>query len=92
MRELADCVWIIQSGNNYFFLVRLAPCVSSSLCFGFKGSCLQVMMNAMDVPSKRSTLERRLDKLILLLFGILFVLCLIGGMGRLGPTPNLVPS
>lgn len=42
----------------------------------------QVMMNAMNVPSKRSTLERKLDKLILTLFGTLFVMCLIGAIGR----------
>ncbi|KAG6549287.1 hypothetical protein Mapa_009273 [Marchantia paleacea] len=47
----------------------------------FTGHETKVMMNTMDVPSKRSTLERRLDKLILLLFAILFVLCFIGGIG-----------
>jgi phospholipid-transporting ATPase len=39
-------------------------------------------MNAMNVPSKRSTLERKLDKLILMLFGALFTMCLIGAIGR----------
>uniref|UniRef100_A0A2N9EBM5 P-type phospholipid transporter n=1 Tax=Fagus sylvatica TaxID=28930 RepID=A0A2N9EBM5_FAGSY len=39
------------------------------------------MMNANDVPSKRSTLERKLDKLILTLFGVLFTMCLIGAIG-----------
>ncbi|KAJ9697349.1 hypothetical protein PVL29_009246 [Vitis rotundifolia] len=38
------------------------------------------MMNAMNVPSKRSTLERKLDKLILALFGGLFLMCLIGAI------------
>ncbi|KAJ7538191.1 hypothetical protein O6H91_11G037600 [Diphasiastrum complanatum] len=47
----------------------------------FTGHETKVMMNAMDVPSKRSTLERRLDKLILLLFSILFLLCLTGAIG-----------
>ncbi|KAL2632249.1 hypothetical protein R1flu_016935 [Riccia fluitans] len=47
----------------------------------FTGHETKVMMNTMDVPSKRSTLERRLDKLILLLFAILFCLCFIGGIG-----------
>lgn len=37
-------------------------------------------MNAMNVPSKRSTLERKLDKLILALFGGLFLMCLIGAI------------
>lgn len=41
------------------------------------------MMNSMDVPSKRSTLELKLDMLILLLFGILFSICFIGAIGRL---------
>ncbi|KAH9560317.1 hypothetical protein CY35_06G099300 [Sphagnum magellanicum] len=47
----------------------------------FTGHETKVMMNAMDVPSKRSTLERKLDKLILLLFCILFSLCLVGAIG-----------
>ncbi|KAF5945304.1 hypothetical protein HYC85_015532 [Camellia sinensis] len=42
---------------------------------------LRVMMNSMNVPSKRSTLERKLDKLILTLFGVLFCMCLIGAIG-----------
>eukprot|EP00250_Pteridium_aquilinum_P005611 c15683_g1_i1 orf=163-3783(+) len=47
----------------------------------FTGHETKVMMNAMNVPSKRSTLERRLDKLILILFSVLFTMCLIGGIG-----------
>ncbi|GAV61079.1 E1-E2_ATPase domain-containing protein/HAD domain-containing protein [Cephalotus follicularis] len=47
----------------------------------FTGHETKVMMNAMNVPSKRSTLERKLDKLILALFGTLFVMCLIGAIG-----------
>lgn len=42
------------------------------------------MMNTMNVPSKRSTLEKKLDKLILMLFGTLFAMCLIGAIGRFG--------
>ncbi|CAL5386460.1 unnamed protein product [Camellia sinensis] len=41
----------------------------------------EVMMNSMNVSSKRSTLERKLDKLILTLFGVLFCMCLIGAIG-----------
>ncbi|CAL5418026.1 unnamed protein product [Camellia sinensis] len=41
----------------------------------------RVMMNSMNVSSKRSTLERKLDKLILTLFGVLFCMCLIGAIG-----------
>ncbi|KAK3027872.1 hypothetical protein RJ639_041506 [Escallonia herrerae] len=40
-----------------------------------------VMMNSMNVPSKRSTLEKKLDKVIVSLFLILFCMCLIGSMG-----------
>lgn len=40
------------------------------------------MMNAMNVPSKRSTLEKKLDKVIATLFGVLLSLCLIGAIGR----------
>ncbi|KAJ8649723.1 hypothetical protein MRB53_002746 [Persea americana] len=47
----------------------------------FTGHETKVMMNAMNVPSKRSTLERKLDKLILALFGALFFMCLIGALG-----------
>ncbi|MFS8029338.1 putative P-type phospholipid transporter [Helianthus anomalus] len=39
------------------------------------------MMNAMNVPSKRSTLEKKLDKVIATLFGVLLTLCLIGAIG-----------
>lgn len=40
-------------------------------------------MNSMNVPSKRSTFERKLDKLILALFSTLFTMCVIGAIGRL---------
>ncbi|KDP21262.1 hypothetical protein JCGZ_21733 [Jatropha curcas] len=46
----------------------------------FTGPETKVMMNSMNVPSKRSTLERKLDKLILTLFGSLFFMCLIGAI------------
>uniref|UniRef100_A0A1D1Z7N5 Phospholipid-transporting ATPase n=2 Tax=Anthurium amnicola TaxID=1678845 RepID=A0A1D1Z7N5_9ARAE len=47
----------------------------------FTGHETKVMMNTMNVPSKRSTLERKLDKLILALFGTLFFMCLVGAIG-----------
>ncbi|XP_040867598.1 phospholipid-transporting ATPase 3 isoform X2 [Glycine max] len=47
----------------------------------FTGHETKVMMNTMNVPSKRSTLERKLDKLILTLFATLFVMCFIGAVG-----------
>ncbi|KAJ6846578.1 phospholipid-transporting ATPase 3 isoform X2 [Iris pallida] len=47
----------------------------------FTGHETKVMMNSMNVPSKRSTLERKLDKLILALFAGLFFMCLVGAIG-----------
>ncbi|XP_020973107.1 phospholipid-transporting ATPase 3 [Arachis ipaensis] len=47
----------------------------------FTGHETKVMMNSMNVPSKRSTLERKLDKLILTLFVTLFVMCFVGATG-----------
>ncbi|KAI8528438.1 hypothetical protein RHMOL_Rhmol12G0148700 [Rhododendron molle] len=47
----------------------------------FSGHETKVMMNSMNVPSKRSTLERKLDRLIIALFGVLFCMCLIGAFG-----------
>nr|GEX60240.1 phospholipid-transporting ATPase 3 [Tanacetum cinerariifolium] len=47
----------------------------------FTGHETKVMMNAMNVPSKRSTLEKKLDKVIATLFGVLLSLCLIGAIG-----------
>ncbi|KAL0296942.1 UNVERIFIED_CONTAM: Phospholipid-transporting ATPase 3 [Sesamum radiatum] len=41
----------------------------------------KVMMNSMKIPSKRSTLEKKLDKLILTLFTVLFCMCLLGAIG-----------
>ncbi|XP_054809122.1 phospholipid-transporting ATPase 3-like isoform X3 [Prosopis cineraria] len=47
----------------------------------FTGHETKVMMNSMNVPSKRSTLERKLDKLILVLFTTLFGICFVGAIG-----------
>lgn len=47
----------------------------------FTGQETKVMMNSMNVPSKRSTLEKKLDKLILALFGVLSCMCLVGAIG-----------
>ncbi|KAF6146186.1 hypothetical protein GIB67_005834, partial [Kingdonia uniflora] len=47
----------------------------------FTGHETKVMMNTMNVPSKRSTLERKLDQLIITLFGGLFLMCFIGAIG-----------
>ncbi|KAL1807211.1 hypothetical protein ACET3Z_030279 [Daucus carota] len=50
-------------------------------CVIFTGPETKVMMNSMNVPSKRSTLEKKLDKVILALFCLLFCMCLIGAIG-----------
>lgn len=39
------------------------------------------MMNSTGVHGKRSTLERRLDKLIFCIFGLLAVICIIDAVG-----------
>lgn len=41
-------------------------------------------MNAMNAPSKRSTLEKKLDKLIITIFCVLLTMCLIGAIGWYG--------
>lgn len=45
-------------------------------------------MNSMKIPSKRSTLEKKLDKLILTLFTVLFCMCLLGSIGRFAQYPS----
>ncbi|PHU02747.1 Phospholipid-transporting ATPase 3 [Capsicum chinense] len=47
----------------------------------FTGHETKVMMNSMKIPSKRSSLEKKLDKLILTLFTVLFCMCLLGAIG-----------
>ncbi|CDY27294.1 BnaC04g18740D [Brassica napus] len=47
----------------------------------FTGHETKVMMNAMNAPSKRSTLEKKLDKLIITIFCVLLTMCLIGAIG-----------
>ncbi|GJM84530.1 hypothetical protein PR202_ga00210 [Eleusine coracana subsp. coracana] len=53
----------------FFLLVKQVNCASRT------PEKLTVMMNSMNVPSKRSTLEKKLDKLILALFATLFTMC-----------------
>lgn len=64
----------------------VAACFSSVIvdghCFTDTWNSFQVMMNSMNVPSKRSTLERQLDKLILALFATLFAMSVVGAIGR----------
>lgn len=44
-------------------------------------SCLQIMMNSTGVHSKRSTLEKRLDRLIFCIFAMLAAICLVDAIG-----------
>lgn len=46
----------------------------------FTGHDTKVMQNATDPPSKRSSLERQMDKIILALFAWLFVMAFITGL------------
>ncbi|KAI8539269.1 hypothetical protein RHMOL_Rhmol09G0169000 [Rhododendron molle] len=47
----------------------------------FAGHETKVMMNSSNAPSKRSTLEKKLDRFIIILFGVIFCMCLIGAIG-----------
>ena len=47
----------------------------------FTGKDSKVMMNSTDPPSKRSTLERSMDKLIMFMFGMMAIICLVGAIG-----------
>lgn len=76
----SDFIYIHHT--SLLYLCMLCWLTDLHLLYEF-AACLQVMMNSMNVPSKRSTLERKLDKLILLLFCILFMICFIGAIGRL---------
>ncbi|KAK6928340.1 P-type ATPase, C-terminal [Dillenia turbinata] len=46
----------------------------------FTGHDTKVMQNAVDPPSKRSTIERRMDKIIYILFSMLVFISLIGSV------------
>ncbi len=47
----------------------------------FTGHETKVMMNATAAPSKRSTLECQLDKLIIFMFGLLATMCIVDAVG-----------
>ena len=66
----------------YAYICNMATLLNGIVGFHEFVIELQVMMNSMNVPSKRSTLERKLDRLILTLFVVLFCMCLIGAIGR----------
>ncbi|GAA0147850.1 primary active transporter [Lithospermum erythrorhizon] len=46
----------------------------------FTGHDTKVMQNATDPPSKRSKVEKKMDKIIYMLFGVLFTLAFIGSV------------
>jgi phospholipid-transporting ATPase len=54
--------------------------------------CPQVMKNATLPPSKRSRMEHQMDKMILLMFGLLFAMCLVGATLFALWTKDMSPS
>ncbi|KAH9709265.1 phospholipid-transporting ATPase 3 [Citrus sinensis] len=73
--QVGDIVMVKQDGFFPADLLFLASTNADGVCY------IEVMMNSMNIPSKRSTLERKLDKLILALFATLTVMCLICAIG-----------
>ncbi|RLM62239.1 putative phospholipid-transporting ATPase 8 [Panicum miliaceum] len=64
-------------------LLRDSKLRNTSYIYGtviFTGHDTKVMQNAMEPPSKRSSVERRMDKIIYLLFVILFVIGTFGSI------------
>lgn len=57
----------------------------------YTGHQSKVMMNATAVPSKRSSLERRLDLLIIIMFSILAVICTVGAVGSVLSLDEVAP-
>ncbi|KAH9773603.1 phospholipid-transporting ATPase 3 [Citrus sinensis] len=95
--QVGDIVMVKQDGFFPADLLFLASTNADGVCYIegcslrnteyiigaviFAGHETKVMMNSMNIPSKRSTLERKLDKLILALFATLTVMCLICAIG-----------
>lgn len=46
----------------------------------FTGSDTKVMQNSTDPPSKRSRVERKMDNIIYFLFGVMFLMALVGSL------------
>ncbi|CAO2187968.1 unnamed protein product [Urochloa humidicola] len=64
-------------------LLRDSKLRNTSYIYGtviFTGHDTKVMQNAMEPPSKRSSVERRMDKIIYLLFVILFAIATFGSI------------
>eukprot|EP00897_Mesotaenium_endlicherianum_P004048 jgi/Mesen1/3671/ME000202S02762 len=83
IRRALERTWDYPNNSLYTFTGNLVV-GKQTISISPNQILLRVMMNTMDVPSKRSTLERRMDVVILILFGILFTLCFIGGVARFG--------
>ncbi|CAI5468735.1 unnamed protein product [Closterium sp. Yama58-4] len=58
----------------------------------FTGHDSKVMMNATAAPSKRSTIERRMDKIIYFLFACLLLMAIVGSIVFGIRTKNQMPS
>ncbi|XP_047313669.1 putative phospholipid-transporting ATPase 9 [Impatiens glandulifera] len=69
--------------NPQQILLRDSKLRNTEYIFGvaiFTGNDTKVMQNSTDPPSKRSRVERKMDKIIYFLFGMLFVMALIGSI------------
>lgn len=58
----------------------------------FTGHSTKIMMNSSRSPSKRSTIEKKLDKVILFMFALLFTLCTVGAVATSQWTKLLGPD
>ncbi|KAG6541122.1 hypothetical protein Mapa_017493 [Marchantia paleacea] len=58
----------------------------------FSGHDTKVMQNSTDVPSKRSRIERKMDKIIYFLFGVLLLISIIGAVVFGVRTKNDMPD
>lgn len=58
----------------------------------FTGHSTKIMMNASRSPSKRSTIEKKLDKVILFMFCLLFTMCTVGAVFTSQWTKTLGPD
>lgn len=57
---------------------RLVQCLSRATSPHAPGHDTKIFMNSTQPPSKRSQVERTVDRIILFMFTLLFAMCLIG--------------
>uniref|UniRef100_A0A0E0LUG6 Phospholipid-transporting ATPase n=1 Tax=Oryza punctata TaxID=4537 RepID=A0A0E0LUG6_ORYPU len=72
-----------RSFHTFKILLRDSKLRNTNQIYGiviFTGHDTKVMQNAMEPPSKRSSVERRMDKIIYLLFVILFAIASFGSV------------